>query len=172
MLLRKNLLLFIILVILLLCSLHTISQSDSIKLHKIKFDWELGPPGAGVNFSIHSNLKNSFGIGLNALYANFVLLPPDARSEASAINWDFLNCKLFYRNVLSKRFTFEYSLKFGYSNLVQYGNLEDSPMVGIHFASIIGNKRAKYKPMIALVQSVEGKTIFLYIIPLVFNYKI
>jgi hypothetical protein len=184
MLLRKDLLMFIILGSLLTGSLRTLSQSDSIKLHKIKFDWELGPPGAGVNCSLHTNLQNSFGIGINSLYIMAIFLPSKQNGGEDAspfLNFDLLNCKLFYRNTINRILTIEYAAKYSFSRFGESfpGTLvlfQPSQYVvqtyGVHIAPIIMKTKVKFKPTLSIVRTVEKPTIFVYFCPLVFIFNL
>lgn len=183
MLLRKDLLMFIILGTLLTGSLRTLSQSDSVKLHKIKFDWELGPPGAGVNCSLHSNLKNSFGIGINSLYVMVILLPSKQNGGEAwpFTNFDLLNCKLFYRNTINRILTIEYAAKYSFSRfeesfpgaLVLSQPLESTVQAyGVHIAPIIMKTKVKFKPTLSIVRTVEKPTVFIYFCPVVFIFNL
>ena len=165
-----------------LCGHSAFGQADTIKPKKIKFDWELGPPGAGVNFSIHNNVKNSFGVGLNSLYIMTILLPPDQNGgEAWPFqNFDILNCKFFYRNTISRFLTLEFAIKYSLSRFGESFPGEivlDQPsqyMVqtyGLHIAPIIMSTKVKFKPTLSVVRTVENPTIFIYFCPLVFLFN-
>ncbi|OQX78619.1 MAG: hypothetical protein B6D61_05085 [Bacteroidetes bacterium 4484_249] len=150
-------------------------QTDTVRSHKIKFDWELGPPGAGVNFSFPGKTMNSFGFGINSLYITYIFLPSGQNGEDSWpwINFDLINSKIFYRKIISKYITFEYSIKYSYSH---FGCVscypENVQLYGLQFAPIFGTGKVKYKPIIAITRSVENPTFFIYIMPLVFNFNL
>jgi hypothetical protein len=171
--LMKSILWLNIIIVFLFCGYSAFGQDDTVKWNKIKFDWELGPPGAGVNFSIRQNAANSFGIGLNSLYFNLVITPSYFYDESEAFSWDYINCRIFYRNVIGKRIIFEYALKYSYSYFgCFYCDPNNVQLYGLQFAPIIGMGKAKYKPTIAVTRSIENPTIFIYIVPLVFNFKL
>ena len=169
----KNLLLIGITAFLLFNGSKVNGQSDTTRSPKIKFDWEIGPPGAGVNFSIQNNKTKYFGIGVNVLYPIFVLVPGYVNKESEPYTWDYVSGNFFLRHKLSKRVIFEYSLKYSYSHFgCIYCEPEDVQLYGFQFASIFGSNRVRYKPKIAVTRSVENPTFFIYIMPLVFNFKL
>lgn len=170
----KFFLLVILVIYLVIFGSHTYGQSDTVKTGKVKIDWELGPPGAGVNFSFPINNFNSFGVGFNSLYITYIFFPPDNNGEDSWpwMNFDLINSKIFYRMLISKFITFEYSIKYSYSHFGGVPNgLKNIQMYGVQVAPIIGAGKAKWKPAIAVTRSVENPTIYFYIMPLVFNFN-
>ena len=168
-----NLKLIVLLSIIWLKGFQLFGQTDPLKQHKIRFDWELGPPGAGVNFSIQKNDKNSFGLGLNVLYYDLVILPHSVYEESEPYNWDFLNGKIFYRNFINKRIILEYALKYSYSHFdCFYCEHKNNQLYGLQFAFIFGNRHFRYRPTLAVNRSIEDLTYFIYIVPLVFIFNL
>jgi len=144
-----------------------------LKQHKIKFDWELGPPGAGVNFSIHRNAANFFGIGINTLYITWFFAPRYIHKESEAYTWDYFNSKFFFRNMINRYITIEYSLKYSYSHLgCFYCHPKNHQFIGLQIAPIFGKGFGKYKPTMVFTRSIENPTFFIYIMPLVFNFNL
>lgn len=170
----KNSLLICITAYFLVSGIQVTGQSDTVKTHKIKFDWELGPPGAGVNFSLQQNEINYFGVGINILYPYFVITPEYVRRESEGYyNWGYINCKFFFRNIINKYITMEYSMNYSYSHFGCISCESDKVhLFGVQVAPIFGSRKVKYKPTIAVARSFENPDIYFYIMPLVFNFNL
>ncbi|MEZ5197838.1 MAG: hypothetical protein R2764_16055 [Bacteroidales bacterium] len=168
-----NLTLIVIITLIWLNSFQSVGQSDTTKTRKIKFDWELAPPGAGFNFSLNSNNANSFGIGISILNPTIAIAPVEVARDDVLYSIDLIYWKFFYRNRINKRIAMEYSLKHGFSNLV-YGPNTDlfTQLLGFQFAISLGVRKVKYKPSISVVRSLEIPTTFVYVMPLVFNFNL
>ena len=164
----------ILLSVLMICSLHIVGQSDTIKSHKFKFDWELGYIGIGGNYSVKTGIGTSFGLGLNAGYCTLFLTQNYFNpGNWPAGTWDYGNVKFFFRSSINRYLTLEYSFKYSYTHFGEsYCEPCRAQLYGFQIATILGTKKVKLKPMIAVVRSVEKPTIFVYLVPLVFNFKL